>query len=148
MDVSIPQWFDPNVFPPLAIYYGGEDYLVDADRLLERLREKESVNLIKTVKLECEVSCIWMHMPRKASWLIWTYQQHCDFYLAGEHLIWIMSGPILTVLSANAVEWCFSSLVEDIEKTRTDYQRDDQVVSWTIIRFAEWIRLWRVRSSI
>jgi hypothetical protein len=56
MDTSLPQWFDSAQFPPLAIYYGGEDYLVDAESLLERLKEKEQVRLIRSVRLECEVS--------------------------------------------------------------------------------------------
>jgi hypothetical protein len=56
MDISLPQWFDPTQFPALAIYYGGEDYLVDAESLLERLREKEQVRLIRATKLEYEVS--------------------------------------------------------------------------------------------
>jgi len=56
MDTSLPQWFEPTQFPPLAIYHGGEDYLVDAESLLERLRENEQVRLIRVVRLECEVS--------------------------------------------------------------------------------------------
>jgi len=64
---------------------------VDAESLLERLRENEQVRLIRVVRLECE---------------------HCDFYLA-----------------ANAVEWCFTSLVEDIERTRTDITPDNEIAS-------------------
>jgi hypothetical protein len=90
MDTALPRWFDPKLFPPLAIYYGGQDYLVDTESLLQRLKDKEKVKLIRVQKLECE---------------------HCDFYLA-----------------ANAVEWCFCSLVEDIEKTRTDISQDSQVI--------------------
>ncbi|KIM84051.1 hypothetical protein PILCRDRAFT_6891 [Piloderma croceum F 1598] len=90
MDTSLPQWFNPTQFPPLAVYYGGEDYLVDADSLLKRLENKEQVRLIRVTKLECE---------------------HCDFYLA-----------------ANAVEWCFAPLVEDIEKTRTDILQENDVI--------------------
>jgi lysosomal acid lipase/cholesteryl ester hydrolase len=41
MDNSSPQWFNPTQFPPLAIYYGEKDYLVDAESLLERMSEKE-----------------------------------------------------------------------------------------------------------
>jgi hypothetical protein len=56
MDTSIPQWFDPMQFPPLAIYYGEEDYLVDAESFLERLEKKEQVRLLRAVKLEYEAS--------------------------------------------------------------------------------------------
>ncbi|EJD00804.1 alpha/beta-hydrolase [Fomitiporia mediterranea MF3/22] len=83
MDDSLPRWFDEN-FPPLAIYYGGRDFLVATEPLLERIREKERhVRLVRVERLEMS--------------------EHCDFYLA-----------------ADAVEWCFSSFIEDIEKTRTD----------------------------
>jgi len=81
MDTTVPQWFDPELFPPLAIYYGAEDYLVDAESLLQRLENQEKVKSMRVQKLEYE---------------------HCDFYLA-----------------ANAVECCFSSLMEDIEKTKS-----------------------------
>lgn len=63
---------------------------MDAESLLERLKEKEQVRLIRSVRLECE---------------------HCDFYLA-----------------ANAVEWCFTSLVEDIEKTRTNIAQNSEII--------------------
>lgn len=56
MDASSPQWFDGD-FPPLAIYYGGQDFLVATEPLLERLENCEKrVQLLRTVKLdECEV---------------------------------------------------------------------------------------------
>lgn len=56
MDTALPRWFDPKLFPPLAIYYGGQDYLVDTESLLQRLKDKEKVKLIRVQKLECEVS--------------------------------------------------------------------------------------------
>jgi lysosomal acid lipase/cholesteryl ester hydrolase len=56
MDTTVPQWFDPELFPPLAIYYGVEDYLVDAESLLQRLENKEKVKLMRVQKLEYEVS--------------------------------------------------------------------------------------------
>jgi hypothetical protein len=31
-------------------------------------------------------------------------------------------------LLANAVEWCFASLVEDIEKTRTDIPQGNEII--------------------
>ncbi|KAF7974323.1 hypothetical protein HWV62_12366 [Athelia sp. TMB] len=63
LDPARPRWFDPKTFPPLALYYGGQDYLVDAEKLLERLSTREGVRVIRTCKIECE---------------------HCDFYLAGK----------------------------------------------------------------
>lgn len=57
MDESLPSWFDED-FPPLAIYYGGRDYLVATEPLLERLRECEKyVKLVRVQKLA--VSEVW-----------------------------------------------------------------------------------------
>lgn len=99
MDVELPQWWDEH-FPPLAIYYGGHDFLVNAEPLLDRLATKEKH--IKVIRAE-QIAL----------------SEHCDFYWA-----------------ADAVEWCFSSIlgkrilascllafadalsIEDIEKTR------------------------------
>jgi len=84
MDVTVPQWFDPDRFPPLSIFYGGRDYLVLTEPLLERIREKEKgVTVIRVERL--------------------AMSEHCDFYWA-----------------ADAVEWCYEAIVEDIERTRTD----------------------------
>ncbi|KDQ65123.1 hypothetical protein JAAARDRAFT_168018 [Jaapia argillacea MUCL 33604] len=83
LEERVPRWFDQR-FPPLLIYYGGRDFLVDTENLLERLRKhEEHVRLLKVVKLD--------------------EAEHCDFYLA-----------------ASAVEWCFHSILEDIERTRID----------------------------
>lgn len=52
MDVNVPQWFDEN-FPPLSIFYGGKDYLVLTEPLLERIEEKEkTVKLIRVERLD------------------------------------------------------------------------------------------------
>jgi hypothetical protein len=56
MDTSLPQWFSPMEFPPLAIYYGDQDHLVDAESFLERLEVNEKVRLIRAVKLKYEAS--------------------------------------------------------------------------------------------
>jgi lysosomal acid lipase/cholesteryl ester hydrolase len=50
MDVNVPQWFDPDRFPPLSIFYGGRDYLVLTEPLLERIREKEKG--VKVIRVE------------------------------------------------------------------------------------------------
>ncbi|TDL29009.1 alpha/beta-hydrolase [Rickenella mellea] len=95
MDDSMPKWFDES-FPPLAIYYGGRDFLVATDPLLERLEKREKdVRLLRVMKVEDS--------------------EHCDFYLA-----------------ADAVEWCFSSFTEDIERTRTDKVIDSTLIDTTV----------------
>lgn len=69
MDTSMPTWFDER-FPPLSIYYGGRDYLVLADPLLERLKEKEkAVKVIRTRQIE--------------------QSEHCDFYWAADAVEWL-----------------------------------------------------------
>jgi lysosomal acid lipase/cholesteryl ester hydrolase len=57
MNPSLPRWFDER-FPPLSIFYGGRDYLVLVEPLLERIRENEvCVKLLRTEKIEAsEVS--------------------------------------------------------------------------------------------
>ncbi|OWT37789.1 lipid particle protein [Cryptococcus neoformans var. grubii Br795] len=68
LDDSLPRWFDKR-FPALSVYHGGRDFLVFADPLLERLKEKEKdVKVIKVTKLEDS--------------------EHCDFYWAAEAVEW------------------------------------------------------------
>jgi len=84
LDPTLSPWFNSS-FPPLFVYYGGRDSLVDVDALLRRLQEDEpGVRLMRSERLE--------------------QAEHCDFYYA-----------------ADAVEWCFSSFVDDIERTRSKY---------------------------
>jgi len=65
----MPAWFDER-FPPLSIYYGGRDYLVLADPLFERLKEKEkAVKVIRTKLIEDS--------------------EHCDFYWAADAVEWL-----------------------------------------------------------
>lgn len=53
LDDSLDKWFDGRTFPPLSIYYGGRDFLVLCDPLLERLEKKEKdVRVIKVTKLD------------------------------------------------------------------------------------------------
>ncbi|KAG9017390.1 hypothetical protein FRB93_007504 [Tulasnella sp. JGI-2019a] len=86
LDTTLPKWFDSRC-PPLSIYWGGKDTLIDTDALVERLKTEPAVTVLRTVKLE--------------------EAEHCDFYYA-----------------ADAVEWCFSSFVEDIEKARLRYPHE------------------------
>ncbi|GHJ88378.1 hypothetical protein NliqN6_4780 [Naganishia liquefaciens] len=87
LDDTLDRWFDDR-FPPLSIYYGGRDYLVLTEPLLERLEQKETdVKVIRVEKLDVS--------------------EHCDFYWAAE-----------------AVEWVYHSLKEDIEKTRSRYPEE------------------------
>jgi lysosomal acid lipase/cholesteryl ester hydrolase len=68
MDVDLPRWWDER-FPPLSLYYGGRDYLVLADPLLERLATKEKhIKLIRAEKIPLA--------------------EHCDFYWAADAVEW------------------------------------------------------------
>ncbi|ORY23266.1 putative lipid particle protein [Naematelia encephala] len=68
LDDTLDKWFDDR-FPPLSIYYGGRDYLVLTEPLLERLKVKEKdVEVIKVTKLD--------------------HSEHCDFYWAAEAVEW------------------------------------------------------------
>lgn len=52
LDDSLDRWFDDR-FPPLSIYYGGRDYLVLTEPLLERLEKKEKdVKVLRVEKLD------------------------------------------------------------------------------------------------
>ena len=52
LDDTLDRWFDER-FPPLSIYHGGRDFLVLAEPLIERMKEKEKdVNVIKVTKLD------------------------------------------------------------------------------------------------
>ena len=52
LDDTLDRWFDDR-FPPLSIYYGGRDYLVLTEPLLERLEQKETdVKVIRVEKLD------------------------------------------------------------------------------------------------
>ena len=64
LDDSLERWFDAR-FPPLSIYYGGRDYLVLTEPLLERLERKErEVRVLKVTKLEeSEVSSRLSQLP-------------------------------------------------------------------------------------
>lgn len=89
LDDSLPRWFDKR-FPPLSIYHGGRDFLVFADPLLRRLKEKEKdVKVIKVTKLEDS--------------------EHCDFYWAAEAVEWAYLSflgesqlPFITPLSSSS----------------------------------------------
>ena len=57
MDVTLPRWFDP-CFPPLSLFYGGRDFLVLVEPLLERIeRQEPHIRLIRVEKIDAsEVS--------------------------------------------------------------------------------------------
>ncbi|EIW73046.1 hypothetical protein TREMEDRAFT_42161 [Tremella mesenterica DSM 1558] len=68
LDDTLDRWFDDR-FPPLALYYGGRDFLVLVEPLIERLKSKEKdVKVIKVIKLD--------------------QSEHCDFYWAAEAVEW------------------------------------------------------------
>ena len=52
MDVTLPKWWEDG-FPPLSLFSGGNDFLICADSLMERLREKETdVKIVRAEKIE------------------------------------------------------------------------------------------------
>lgn len=63
MNPDVMQWYDEN-FPPLSIYYGGQDHIVTLDPLLERFERCEPH--VKLIRVE--------EVP---------LAEHCDFYWAG-----------------------------------------------------------------
>lgn len=96
MDVTLPRWFDAR-FPPLSIFYGGRDFLVLVDPLLERIRKHEPyVDLIRVEKIDAsEVSrCFSLSVWVARLLMFFSLSQHCDFYWA-----------------ADAVEWCFEAIM-------------------------------------
>lgn len=131
LDDTLDRWFD-NRFPPLSIYHGGRDYLVLAEPLIERMKTKEKdVNVIKVTKLDLsEVRpFFYSHLPSSCHYhvqIITTILsvlcptlvhplhacsltfQHCDFYWAAE-----------------AVEWAYTSMLDDIEATRSKYPGEE-----------------------
>ncbi|KAK4686553.1 lysosomal acid lipase/cholesteryl ester hydrolase, partial [Tremellales sp. Uapishka_1] len=105
LDDTLDRWFDSR-FPPLSIYYGGRDFLVLTEPLLERLKVKEKdVNVIKVTKLDQSEVCEYhLSVIEETE----EYYQHCDFYWAAE-----------------AVEWAYLSILDDIESTRPRYPEED-----------------------
>jgi lysosomal acid lipase/cholesteryl ester hydrolase len=74
MDVDLPRWWDEH-FPPLSIYYGGRDFLVLTEPLLERLATREKhINLIRAERIPLA--------------------EHCDFYWAADAVEWCFSSFI------------------------------------------------------
>lgn len=51
LDDTLDRWYDER-FPPLSIYYGGKDYLVLCEPLLERLEKKEGIKPVRVEKLD------------------------------------------------------------------------------------------------
>jgi len=70
LDVTMPKWFDSR-FPPLAVYYGGRDALIDTEALLARLKTETDVKVIRTLRLD--------------------QAEHCDFYYAADAVEWFFS---------------------------------------------------------
>ncbi|PWN48487.1 alpha/beta-hydrolase [Violaceomyces palustris] len=91
LDPQAEKWWQDS-FPPLSIYYGGMDFLVLTEPLLERLRDKEPQVRLLRAKRQDEA-------------------EHCDHFWA-----------------AQAVEWCFNDLLEDIESTRCRYPEEQPVL--------------------
>lgn len=54
-------WYDPELMPPVSLYVGGRDRLVDGGKLIERLEQVEHVEIIRTqVDQDYEhLDCLW-----------------------------------------------------------------------------------------
>src|SRR5579859_1904884 len=55
-------WFDTNTMPPVSLYVGGEDKLVDGRKLIERMRTVERD--VKAVRVQVDegyehLDCLW-----------------------------------------------------------------------------------------
>lgn len=63
MDNDEPEpWFD-NQFPPLSIYYGGRDFLVLTEPLLERIKKVEKhVDLLRVERIDLAEVCICLFL--------------------------------------------------------------------------------------
>jgi lysosomal acid lipase/cholesteryl ester hydrolase len=101
LDDSLDRWYDDR-FPPLSIYYGGKDYLVLTEPLLERLEKKEKIKPIRVEKLaDHEVG--WFAVSSIIAPLnpdAFPFDQHCD-------MMWHME----------AVELVFGSLRRESYRT-------------------------------
>jgi hypothetical protein len=56
------QWYDPRLMPPVALYVGGRDKLVDGRKLIERFQKVESDIIILREQVDEEfehLDCIW-----------------------------------------------------------------------------------------
>lgn len=52
MDVTLDRWWQDG-FPPLSIFWGGKDYLVCVDSLLERIKDREpNVPIVRLERIE------------------------------------------------------------------------------------------------
>lgn len=112
MDVNMPTWWDEH-FPPLSIYYGGRDYLVLTEPLLERIEKQEkTVKVVRVKKLE--------------------EAEHCDFYWAADAVEWCFNdivGELLPFVSFGQGRVGYLTKLklfstEDIEKTRPQPGQD------------------------
>ncbi|GJJ07797.1 hypothetical protein Clacol_002002 [Clathrus columnatus] len=114
MDDTRPTWWTiwteaglVSSLPPLSLWSGGKDYLVDVKKLIKRLREKEnSVTIMRIEEIE--------------------HSEHCDFYWAAESVEWCffkILGKYKTLDFFVAVSLKFI-FPEDIEYTRGNSKKD------------------------
>lgn len=100
LDDTLDRWFDER-FPPLSIYYGGKDYLVLTEPLLERLEKKENIHPIRVEKLdELEVSLCMTCLCQNSETNMVVVVQHCDFHFSStavEDVFFSLRGDLLEV---------------------------------------------------
>jgi hypothetical protein len=55
-------WFDPELMPPVSMYVGGKDKLVDGRKLIERFKKVESEIVVLRTQVDEDyehLDCIW-----------------------------------------------------------------------------------------
>jgi hypothetical protein len=60
-DTDTP-WYDPNLMPPVSIYIGGKDKLVDGRKLVERFENVERDILVIRIQVDEHyehIDCLW-----------------------------------------------------------------------------------------
>src|SRR5277367_2037478 len=55
------RWYDPELMPPISLYVGGRDRLVDGGKLIERFEQVENVQVIRSQLDEDyeHLDCLW-----------------------------------------------------------------------------------------
>ncbi|CEQ42651.1 SPOSA6832_04487 [Sporobolomyces salmonicolor] len=111
LDPAASKWFDKR-FPPLSIHHGGKDYLVLTEPLLERLKTHETdVDVIRVQKMDDGEHCDFF----------WSVLVFTPFPLGGKLMTDVR---FVRCRHIDAVELCFHSFIEDIEKTRPRYPEE------------------------
>lgn len=115
MDDTLDRWYDNKRFPPLSVYYGGRDFLVRAEPLLERLA-REGVEVMRVVKLdlsEVGVGVLARQVVNSATLMAWVEWTALRFLLGSRRCVSfqcsLQRSTGLRIIRV-AVEWVYSSL--------------------------------------